>query len=166
MALAARARGYEYVCITYHSKGLAVANGLDAERLRAQRQEIDAVNAELHPFQWLQGVGLEVRSDGSLDLDDETLAALDLVTAAVHSGLRSGREKVTERALAAIRHPLVDILAHPSGRIVGGRSGGDFDMDALFAEAARTGTVLEIDADPARLDLRDVHARAAIGAGC
>lgn len=166
MALAARDRGYDYLCITDHSKGLAVANGLDAERLRSQRQEIDAVNAELEPFHVLQGIELEVRSDGSLDLDDETLAALDLVIAAVHSGLRAGREKVTERAIAAIRHPLVDILAHPTGRIVGGRQGGDFDMDALYAEAAATGTILEIDGDPARLDLRDIHARGAIEAGC
>jgi DNA polymerase (family 10) len=166
MALAARDRGYEYLCITDHSKSLGVANGLDAERLRAQRAEIDTVNAELEPFHVLQGIEMEVRGDGSMDLDDETLAALDLVIAAVHSGLRTGREKVTERALAAIRHPLVDILAHPTGRIVGGRQGGDFDMDALYAEAAATGTILEIDGDPSRLDLRDIHARGAIDAGC
>jgi DNA polymerase (family 10) len=166
MAEAARERGYEYLCITDHSKSLGVANGLDAERLRAQRQEIEQVNEELAPFRVLQGIEMEVRSDGSLDLEDETLAALDLVIAAVHSGLRTGREKVTERALAAIRHPLVDILAHPTGRIVGGRQGGDFDMEALYTEAASTGTVLEIDGDPARLDLRDIHARGAAEAGC
>jgi DNA polymerase (family 10) len=166
MALAARDRGYEYLCITDHSKGLAVANGLDAERLRAQRKEIETVNAELVPFRVLQGIEMEVRSDGSMDLDDETMAALDLVIAAVHSNLRAGREKVTERAIAAMRHPLVDILAHPTGRIVGGRQGGDFDMDAIYAEAASTGTILEIDGDPARLDLRDIHARGALEAGC
>jgi DNA polymerase (family 10) len=166
MAEAARERGYEYLCITDHSKSLGVANGLDAERLRAQRQEIEQVNEELAPFRVLQGIEMEVRSDGSLDLEDETLAALDLVIAAVHSGLGTGREKVTERALAAIRHPLVDILAHPTGRIVGGRQGGDFDMEALYTEAASTGTVLEIDGDPARLDLRDIHARGAAEAGC
>ncbi|CAA9574694.1 MAG: DNA polymerase X family [uncultured Thermomicrobiales bacterium] len=166
MALAARARGYSYIAVTDHSRGLAVANGLGPERLREQRAEIDAVNAELAPFRVLQGIELEVRGDGRLDLDDDTLAALDLVVAAVHSGLRQGRERVTERALAAIRHPLVDVLAHPTGRIVGGRAGGDFDLVALYAEAARTGTALEIDADPARLDLRDVHARAAVAAGC
>jgi DNA polymerase (family 10) len=166
MAEAARERGYEYLCITDHSKSLGVANGLDAERLRAQRREIEEVNAELAPFRVLQGIELEVRSDGALDLDDDTLAALDLVIAAVHSGLRTSREKVTERALAAIRHPLVDILAHPTGRIVGGRQGGDFDMDAIYTEAAATGTVLEIDGDPSRLDLRDIHARGAVEAGC
>ncbi|HWE62896.1 MAG TPA: DNA polymerase/3'-5' exonuclease PolX [Chloroflexota bacterium] len=166
MALAARDRGYAYICITDHSQGLAVANGLDAARLRAQRAQIEQVNQELAPFKVLQGVELEVRGDGSLDLPDDVLAALDLVIAAVHSGLRQDRQRLTERAVAALRHPLVDVLAHPTGRIVGGRAGGDFDLDTLYAEAAATGTVLEIDGDPARLDLRDVHARAAIAAGC
>lgn len=166
MALAARDRGHEYLAITDHSRGLAVANGLDADRLRAQRREIDQVNAEVAPFRLLQGVELEVRGDGGLDLPDDVLAELDLVVAAVHSGLGQTRERLTGRALAAIRHPLVDILAHPTGRIVGGRPGGDFDVAALVAEAARVGTVLEIDGDPARLDLRDVHAREALAAGC
>jgi DNA polymerase (family 10) len=166
MAMAARERGYDYICITDHSQSLAVANGLDAARLRAQRAEIEVVNAELAPFRVLQGVELEVRADGSLDFPDEVLASLDLVVAAVHSGLRQDRERLTARAVAALRHPLVDILAHPTGRMVGGRAGGDFDLDVLYAEAVKTGTALEIDGDPARLDLRDVHARAAIAAGC
>jgi DNA polymerase (family 10) len=170
MALAARDRGYAYVCLTDHSQGLAVAHGLDAARLRAQRAEIDQVNAELTPFRVLQGVELEVRGDGRLDLPDDVLAELDLVVAAVHSGLGQDRERLTARAVAALRHPLVDVLAHPTGRLLdgraGGRAGGDFDLDALYAEAARTGTALEIDGDPARLDLRDVHARAAVAAGC
>lgn len=166
MAVAARDRGYAYICITDHSNALAIAHGLDPERLKAQRAEIDQFNAEMIPFRILHGVELEVLSNGNLDLDDSTLAALDLVVASVHSGLNQDRERLTERAIAAIRHPLVDILAHPTGRIIGGRSGGDFDMDAIYAEAARTGTALEINSDPARLDLRDVHARAAIAAGC
>jgi DNA polymerase (family 10) len=166
MALAAKERGQEYLAITDHSRGLGVANGLDAERLREQRQEIDRVNAELAPFRVLQGVELEVRADGSLDLPDEVLDELDLVVASVHTGLRQDGERLTARALSAIRHSLVDVLAHPTGRIVGGRSGGDFDVDALYAEAAKTGTVLEIDGDPSRMDLRDEHARAAIAAGC
>jgi DNA polymerase (family 10) len=166
MALAARARGYAYVCITDHSQGLVVAHGLDTERLRAQRAEIDRVNAELAPFRVLHGVELEVRGDGTLDLPDDVLTTLDLVVAAVHRGLRQERERLTARAVAALRHPLVDVLAHPTGRLLGGRAGGDFDMDTLYAEAAATGTALEIDGDPARLDLRDVHARAAVAAGC
>jgi len=166
MALAARARGHEYLAITDHSKGLAVANGLDGARLRAQRAEIDTVNAELAPFRLLQGVELEVRADGSLDLEDDVLAELDLVVAAVHTALDQPRERLTARVLRAIGHPLVDILAHPTGRIVGGRPGGDVDIEAVVAVAAETGTVLEIDADPARLDLRDEHARLALAAGC
>lgn len=166
MALAARARGYDYLCLTDHSQGLGVARGLSPERVRAQRQEIDAVNAELAPFRVLQGTELEVRGDGSLDFEDALLAAFDVVIASVHSGLQQGRERVTARALAAIRHPLVDVLAHPTGRLVGGRVGGDFDLEAICREAARTGTALEIDGDPARLDLRDTHARLALAAGC
>ena len=166
MAIAARDRGHEYLAITDHSRGLAIANGLTPERLREQRREIDRVNDELAPFRVLQGIELEVRADGSLDLPDDVLAELDLVVAALHSSLGQERERLTERALTAIRHPLVDVLAHPTGRIVGGRPGGDFDMDRLYAEAAMTGTVLEIDGEPDRLDLRDTHARAAIAAGC
>ncbi len=166
MALAALERGYEYICISDHSQSLGVANGLSAERLLQQRQEIDAVNAELRPFRVLQGAEMEVRGDGALDLPDEVLRSLDLVTASVHSGLRRGRESVTARALSALNHPLVDVLAHPSGRLVGGRPGGDFDMDALYAAAAQMGTALEINGDLARLDLRDTHARAAVAAGC
>lgn len=166
MALAARDRGHAYLAITDHSRGLAVANGLDADRLRAQRREIDRINEELAPFRLLQGVELEVRADGALDLPDDVLAELDLVVAAVHTGLDQERGRLTGRALAAIRHPLVDVIAHPTGRIVGGRPGGDFDVAAIVAAAAETGTVLEIDADPARLDLRDDHARQALAAGC
>ena len=166
MAVAARDRGHAWLAITDHSRGLGIANGLGPDRLRMQRQEIDQVNAELAPFRVLQGVELEVKADGTLDLPDDVLADLDLVVAALHTGLGQDRERLTERALTAIRHPLVDILAHPTGRIVGGRSGGDFDMDRLYAEAAATGTVLEIDGEPGRMDLRDTHARAAIAAGC
>jgi DNA polymerase (family X) len=166
MALTAREGGHEYLAITDHSHGLGVANGLDAERLREQGQEIDRVNAELAPFRVLRGVELEVRADGSLDLPDGVIGELDLVVASVHTGLGQDGERLTARALSAMRHPLVDVLAHPTGRIIGGRTGGGFDMGALYAEAAKTGTVLEIDGDPSRMDLRDEHARAAIAAGC
>ena len=164
MARAARARGYEYLCLTDHSVGLRIANGLSPDRLAAQRQEIDRVNAELAPFRVLQGLEVEVKADGSLDLPDDVLAGLDLLIASVHSGLRQDRARLTGRAVSALRHPLVDVLAHPTGRVLGGRSGGDYDLETLFAEAARTGTVLEINGP--NLDLRDVHARAAVAAGC
>lgn len=166
MGAAARAQGYDYILVTDHSQSLGVANGLSPERLRAQRREIDAANEKLAPFRLLQAVELEVKSNGEMDLPDEVLAELDVVVASVHTGLRQGRPRLTERALAAIRHPLVDIIAHPTGRLVGGRAGGDFDMEAIIQAAADTGTALEINADPARLDLRDVHARAAASAGC
>lgn len=166
MALAARARGYEYLCVTDHSQSLGIANGLTPERLRQQRIEIDRVNKELAPFRVLQGAEVEVRADGRLDFPDHVLASLDLVIAAIHSSLRQSRERLTERALTVLHHPLVDLLAHPTGRLIGDRAGGDFDMAALYAAAAATGTVLEIDGDPARLDLRDTHAQAAIAAGC
>src|SRR5205085_2839076 len=100
--------------------------------MRENTGEIDRVNAELAPFRVLQGVEVEVRGDGSLDLADDALAALDLVVAAVHSGLQQEGEKLTARAAAALRHPLVDILAHPTGRILGGRAGGDVDMETLY----------------------------------
>lgn len=164
MARAAIARGYEYICVTDHSKGLGVANGLDAERLLQQRAEIDHVNALVAPFRVLHGVEVEVLNDGSLDLPDEVLARLDLTIASVHSGIRRGKEATTNRALAAMRHPLVDILAHPTGRILGGRAAGDFDVAALIAGAVETGTILEINGS--RVDLNDVNARAALDAGC
>lgn len=166
MVEAAIERGYAYIAITDHSGGLGVANGLHSERIRGQREEIDVVNAEVAPFRVLQGIEVEVRADGRLDLSDDVLAELDWVNASVHSGLRQERKRLTERAIAAIRHPFVDVLSHPTGRIVGGRAGGDFEMDAIYAAAAETGTALEINADPARLDLRDVDARAALAAGC
>lgn len=163
MARGAISRGYRYLCVTDHSRGLAVAHGLDEERLRRQREEIDRVNADLAPFRVLQGLEVEVRADGALDLPDDVLARLDILVASVHSGLRRGRESVTARALAAIAHPLVDILAHPTGRILGGRPGGDFDLDALAAAAAENGTILEINGP--NMDLRDTHARLALAAG-
>ena len=98
-------------------------------------------------------------------LPDGVLGELDLVVASAHTGLGQDSERIISRALSAIRHPLVKVLAHPTGRIVGGRSGGDFDMDTMYAETAKSGTVLEIDGDPSRMDLRDGHARTAIAAG-
>jgi len=108
---------------------------------------------------------MEVRADGTLDFPDEVLAELDLVVAAVHSGLRQGREQVTARTLAAIRNPHVDVIAHPTGRLIGEREGADLDMEPIFRAAAETGTALEVNAYPMRLDLRDVHVRRAIELG-
>ncbi len=165
MTAAAIERGYAYLGISDHTHGLTVANGLDEQRIRAQWVEIDRLNAELAPFRLLKSTEVEIRRDGSLDLPDSVLAELDIVIASLHSGLRGDRATVTGRILQAINNPHVDIIAHPSGRIVGGRGGADYDWDAVFAAAAATGTALEINAAPERLDLTDETARRALDAG-
>ncbi|WP_376791791.1 DNA polymerase/3'-5' exonuclease PolX [Thermoflexus sp.] len=167
MARAAKAKGYRYILLTDHSQSLGVAKGLTPERLWEQRREVEAVNAELGDgFRVLHGAEVEIRADGSLDYPDEVLAALDLVVASVHTGLRQDRERVTARFLAAIRHPHVHIIAHPTGRLLGEREGADADWEAILRAAAETGTLLEINANPARLDLPDILARRALELGC
>ena len=166
MAQAARARGLEYALVTDHSLSLGIARGLSAEGLRRQRAEVEEVNRKMGgTFRLLAGVEVEVRADGTLDLPDEVLAGLDLVVAAVHSGLRQGREQFTARMLAAIRNPHVDVIAHPTGRLIGEREGADLDMEPIMRAAAETGTVLEVNAYPRRLDLDDVYVRRAIELG-
>lgn len=166
MARAAQSLGLEYALVTDHSHSLGITGGLNVDRLRAQQAEIAAVNEQLEGrFRLLSGIEVEVRRDGTLDLPDEVLAELDLVVAAVHGGLRQDRGRLTGRMLEAIRNPHVDIIAHPTGRLIGERAGGDFDMEAIFRAAAETGTALEINAHPARLDLNDVHARRAAELG-
>ncbi len=165
MARAAIERGYEYVVITDHSQGLGVAGGLNPEDFARQWEEISIVNQRLAPFRILSGVELEIRSEGDLDLVDEVLAQFDVVVASVHSGLRQDREKMTERIIAAMRSPHVDIIGHPTGRLLGQRESVEVDFDAVVVEAARTGTMLEVNAQPNRLDLDGELARMAIGAG-
>jgi DNA polymerase (family 10) len=166
MAQAAQAHGLEYALVTDHSHSLGVAGGLTIEDLRRQRAEIEQVNRQLAPdFRLLAGAEVEVRADGSLDFPDEVLAELDLVVASVHTGLRQDRERVTSRMLAAIRNPHVDVIAHPTGRLIGAREGADLDMESIFRAAAETSTALEVNALPDRLDLRDAHVRRAIELG-
>lgn len=165
MAAAALRRGLKYIAITDHSRGLGIARGLDPERLREQRLEIEAARRRFPELTILHGVEVEIRSDGTLDLPDEELARLDLVIASLHSGLRQEREKVTERLVRAMEHPMVDIVAHPTGRLIGQREGADLDIDRVVEVAGRTGTVLEVNAAPDRLDLRDSHVRLAISRG-
>jgi DNA polymerase (family 10) len=143
-----------------------VAGGLSVDELRAQRAEIEALNAGYDDFCILAGTEVEIRGDGSLDFPDEVLAEMDLVVASLHTGLRSGRERTTERMLAAIRNPHVDLIAHPTGRLLGKREGADLDMEAVLRAAAETGTAMEVNAYPDRLDLRDAHVRRAIELGC
>jgi DNA polymerase (family X) len=165
MADAAADRGYSLLGITDHSHSLAVAGGLDVERLGLQRVEIDEANGEAG-VQLLAGAEIEVHRDGSLDYDDETLAGLDVVVASLHSGLRQPREDLMARLMRVLENPNVDIIAHPSGRLIERREGGDFDWDRVFELAARTDTALEINADPARLDLDPSLAYRASQAGC
>ncbi len=166
MAEAAKARGMKILAITDHSASLGVAGGLSIEEIQAQRDEILAVQAEMgDSILLLQGCEVEIRADGALDFPDETLARLDLVIASLHSSLRQPRQQITERLLRAIRNPHVDIIAHPTGRMIPNREGADLDMDAVLAAAAEHGVALEINAHPARLDLDDVYARRAIQAG-
>ena len=165
MAEAARSRGYEYFLISDHSVGLGMTNGLDAGRLRGQRKLIDSLNRRWSDFRILAGVEVEVKADGSLGLPDEALAELDVVVAAVHTGLNQDRETLTHRAIAALRNPNVDILAHPTGRLLGKRKGGDFDIEAILREAAHFGKIVEVNSQPSRLDLNDVNVRRAMEIG-
>lgn len=165
MAASASRRGYRFLGITDHSQSLAVANGLDHRRLVAQRSELAAASSRIG-LPLFAGAEVEVLSDGSLDYPDAVLAELDVVVGSLHGGLRQPRAKLADRQLRTLRNPHVDILAHPSGRLLERREGGDFDWDLTFTTAAETGTALEINADPARLDLDPTLARQAAEAGC
>lgn len=166
MAQAAIERGLKVLAITDHSYSLGVTQGMTVEDVHAQRKEIDAIQHKFgNAIILLQGAEVEIRADGTLDYNNEVLAALDIVVASVHTSLRQPREKVTERLLKAIRNPHVDIIGHPTGRIIPDREGSDLDMDAVLAAAAETDTALEINANPARLDLSDIYARRAIEMG-
>ena len=164
MARAARALGREWIVLTDHSPSLGIARGLNAERVVEQRAEIDRLNAELAPFRILHGTEMEVRADGSLDYPDELLAGFDIVVASMHSARNQPSEQLTARALAAIANPHVDIVAHPTGRIVNRRDPMALDWPRVFAAAAQHGTALEINGSP-RLDLDADLARAAARAG-
>ena len=165
MAEAARARGYRYLVISDHTHSLGIARGLTAERFQAQRVEIDALNAGWDDFRLLQGCELEIKADGSLDFPDEVLAKLDLVVASVHTSLRQDPQQITQRVLGALRNPYVDVIGHPSGRILGQRNESAADLDAVIHTAAETGTALEVNSHPSRLDLDDVHIRQAVEQG-
>lgn len=165
MVRAASARGYEYVAISDHSGGRGVANGLSAERLRRQIAEVRAVDARYPHIRVLAASEVDIRADGSMDFPDEVLAELDVVIGSIHSAMAQPSEVTTSRLLRAIENPHVDIIGHLTTRLVGGREGVDFDRAVVFAAAARTGTALEVNAHPSRLDLRDSDVRLALEAG-
>jgi DNA polymerase (family 10) len=161
MAEAARAAGLEYIAITDHSQSLAMANGLDERRALAHAARIRALDAERPGVRLLAGVECDIRADGSLDLADDCLAALDLVIVSVHSAFNQDRQQMTDRILRAIENPHVDILGHPTGRRMLRREPYAVDIEAVVGAAARHGVALEINCQVERLDLNDVHARLA-----
>jgi DNA polymerase (family X) len=181
MAEAARRRGYAYQVLTDHSISLAIARGLGPDRVEQQRAIIAELNARFEReerdgtapagtppggFRLLHGCELEIRADGRLDYEDDLLARFDVVVASLHVSRRQPRAELTERTLNAIRSPHVDIIAHPAGRMIQTRDDLDLDWDTVFAEAARTGTALEMNGSPHRLDLSVERARRAVAAGC
>ena len=166
LAKAAKNRGYKTLAITDHSPSIGLVNGLSIERLREQRKEIEKLRKKLgDSLLILHGVEVEIKADGKLDYPDDVLEWLDIVIASLHVSIRQPRAQVTERVIAAMRNPHVDIIGHPSNRMLPDREGADLDWDAVLKAAAETGTALEINANPRRLDLDDVQARRAIDMG-
>jgi DNA polymerase (family 10) len=158
LALAAQDMGYQYIAITEHSGGRGIAHGLSMERLREQVAEIKALNRRLSGIQVLTGTEVDIRADGSLDLPHGILAELDIVIAAVHSAMNQSEEKMTQRVAKAIENPDVDVIAHPTCRLIGEREPVAIDLEAVFRAAAKCNKIMEINAMPERLDLRDIHA--------
>ena len=162
MARAAARRGLRVIAFTDHSISLGVASGLSLEDHRKQQAEIKKVQRTLgDSIRVLHATEVEIKADGTLDYPDEFLASLDLVLASLHTSLRQPRQKITERLVKAVRNPHVDIIGHPTGRLLPDREGADLDMEVVLSEAAQSGVALEINADPARLDLDDIMARRA-----
>ena len=164
MAASAEAMGYEYLAITDHSPALRMIRGLDAAGFRRQMRRIDKLNAS-RKLTLLKGAEVDIRPDGTLDLDDRDLEPFDIVLVAIHSKFDLPVADQTRRLLAALRHPAVDVVAHPTGRVIGRRSAMALDMDQVYRAAADHGVMLEIDAQPERLDLNEIAARAAIEHG-
>jgi DNA polymerase (family 10) len=165
MSLAARERGYEYLAITDHSATHGFGNDVSPEELRRQIELVREANAQIEGIELLAGSEVNILPDGSLDYEDELLGELDWVIASVHTAFGMGEQTMTERMIAAIEHPLVDAIGHPTGRMIVRREPYKIDLDAVYVAAARTGTMLEINANPDRRDLSDVNARAAARAG-
>jgi DNA polymerase (family 10) len=165
MARAAAEAGLDYVGITEHSKAASYAGGLDARRLREQARAVARARREVPHVLLLHGVEVDILADGGLDLDDATLAELDFVVASVHARFDMGERQMTERLLRAVSHPLVTILGHPTGRLLLGRKGCAFDVEAVADAAAANDTFLEINANPQRLDLSDALVRRAAARG-
>ncbi|MHB8923330.1 MAG: DNA polymerase/3'-5' exonuclease PolX [Thermoleophilia bacterium] len=165
MTLAAKERGFRYLAISDHSQSMGMVHGLTPERAAGQFDEIARLNQEIEGFHIFAGVELDVRADGTLDFTDEVLARFDFVTVSIHSGFNQGQRQIMQRLRAAMENPYVRSIGHPTGRLISRREAYEVDMDELSATAAVTGTALEINSHYNRLDLRDIHARAAQEAG-
>lgn len=161
LATAARKRGYEYIAITDHTKGLGVARGLNEEKILDEIREIKEMNRQMRGFRLLTGAEVDIRSDYTLDLPDDLLERLDVVVASVHSGFKQSREQLTKRLVSAIKNPHVTVIAHPTGRLLGERDAYEVDMERVFSAAKEYGKALEINAYPLRLDINDAYARRA-----
>ena len=157
MVTAAKDLGYEYVAITDHSVGRGITNGLTVERLEEQEKAVDLIERDVGGIRVLHGTEVDIRADGSVDYPDDVLNGLDWVVASIHSGRGQELDVMTERIIAAMRNPHVDCIGHLSTRLISERGPIEADYDALFRAAAETGTALEINASPARLDLKDSH---------
>ncbi len=158
---AARRRGLEYIAITDHSKRVSMARGLDARRLQSQWAEIDRLRKTVDDLIILKGIECDILEKGGMDLPDEVLAEADWVVASVHYGQNQPREQITERILGALENPHVHVIAHPTGRLINRREPYAVEMEQVFSAAAKYGKLLELNANPARLDLHDVHCAAA-----
>ncbi|HEY8807491.1 MAG TPA: DNA polymerase/3'-5' exonuclease PolX [Candidatus Limnocylindria bacterium] len=165
MVRRARDKGYLYVAVTDHSVGLGMTNGLNLERIAARNKVIAKLNQELAPFRVLIGTEVEIRADGRIDYPDDVLAGFEIVTASIHSAFNQPREQITQRLVGAMRHPLVTAISHPTGRLLERRDPYDVDLDAVIAAAVATGTRLEVNGGPERLDLPDWAVRKAVEAG-
>lgn len=161
MVATAKARGLEYIAITDHSQRVSMANGLNPERLLAQWEEIDRCQNEWEGIVVLKGIECDILEKGGMDLPDEVLAEADWVIASVHYGQSQSSEQITERILGAIENPHIDIIAHPTGRLINRREPYAVDIEQVIAAAAKHGKMLELNANPARLDLNDIHCAAA-----
>jgi len=164
MANAAKKLGFEYICITDHTGNLKIANALDEKRIKKQRKEIDKANQQLKNFTILHGTEVNIKDNGTLDMKDRVLKEFDIVLAAIHSGFKNSKEKITQRLIKAMENEHIDIIAHPFGRLINERPAYEMDFDKVLEKASQTNTILEINAYPDRLDLNDVNVRAAIKA--
>lgn len=164
MAKAAQKIGHQYIVITDHTKDLKIANGLDEKRLLEQKKEVERLNQKFKDLKILTGCEANIRDDGSLDIDDEVLAQLDIVIAAVHSKFKMSQKEMTQRVISAMQNPHVDVIAHPTARVLLQRDGYQLNFDKIFEAAKKTKTALEVNACPARLDLKDTDIKKAVEA--